>query len=242
MSIPRMWRVPAYTLHKLGHFFTGMLLKGVEVHTFSDSPLLAFAHLRDASGARVVPRIIWNFWFVHAFMLSEFVLAWYCNLLGAWLAQFVLALWLNTFLVVSSHDFEDGEIINSTDWGKYQVFNSVDLKITGNPWLDCFLSAGLSPHRVHHIFPYQKSGWANVYCTPLVKACALKFGMDWSEPRSFHLTQLPTLIRSYIFSPVADPVSRKPRYSSFLEEHLSWTPYRDSIKFVLLGFIGLGSI
>jgi len=157
-AVPRLWRVPIFTLHKLGHFLAGILLKGVEVHTFPDSPLRQFPHLRTKDGQRAVQRVVWNFWLVRMFMLTECVLAWRCDQLGIWFAQFFVTLWINTLLVVSSHDFEKAaqQPENVRDWGMYQLINSLDLKVIGNPYIDCFLSAGLSPHRAHHMYPYQK--------------------------------------------------------------------------------------
>ena len=48
------------------------------------------------------------------------------------------------------------------DWAARQICLSYDLSVVGNRWIDLFLSAGLSPHRVHHVLPYQGSGFANL--------------------------------------------------------------------------------
>lgn len=62
------------------------------------------------------------------------------------------------FLIVSSHDFEASEtqadLTPGQDWGEYQVKNSFDMSVTGIPQVDCFLTAGLGCHRVHHVLPY----------------------------------------------------------------------------------------
>ena len=83
-----------------------------------------------------------------------------------WALQFVATLWSSTFLIVSSHDFEDDTdehaATNTEDWGMHQLEEAYDLKVVGNRYVDCFLSAGLSSHRVHHVLPYQRSGFANI--------------------------------------------------------------------------------
>lgn len=41
-----------------------------------------------------------------------------------------------------------------TDWGDFQIANALDMEVTGNAYIDCFLTAGLGTHRVHHVLPY----------------------------------------------------------------------------------------
>mmetsp|Transcript_28435 Transcript_28435/g.71944 ORF Transcript_28435/g.71944 Transcript_28435/m.71944 type:complete len:466 (-) Transcript_28435:17-1414(-) len=244
VALPRLVRVPAYTVHKLGHFFTGMFIKGVEVHTWADSPIVKFENMRNASGERLIPRIWWSHWLVHLLMVGEFVLAYRCGLLWSWFAQFFLTLWLNTLMVVSSHDFECQVVHDkdTDDWGKFQLMNCLDLTITGNPWVDVFLSAGLSPHRAHHIFPYQRSGWANIYSTDFVRASAEKFGYRWEPPRSLQFSRLPSIFKAYIMGPLAHPLSRRVMYDSFIEEHCDWQPYWHMVKYIVKGFTGIGSL
>ena len=80
----------------------------------------------------------------------------------AWLVQFFLTLWINTFLVVASHDFEESiseeelaviPVPLRSDWAAQQICLSYDLSVVGNRWIDLWLTAGLSPHRVHHVLP-----------------------------------------------------------------------------------------
>merc|ERR1719277_645217 len=244
MGLPRLLRVPAYTLHKFGHLVTGMFLKGVEAHTFSDVPIVRMSKLRSKEGKRVMPRIWWSFWAVHIFMVGELWLAYRLGLFWPWFAQFFVTVWLNTLMVVSSHDYECQVIYEkeTEDWGKFQIMNALDLTITGNPWVDCFLSAGLSPHRAHHIFPWQKSGWANVYSTRFVQEAAKEFGYTWDPPRSVQFSRLPSIFRAYVLGPMADMFTRRPIYESFVEEHTHWKPYRDMIELIALGFSGIGSL
>jgi hypothetical protein len=61
------------------------------------------------------------------------------------------------FLIVSSHDFEEertkADLTPGQDWGVFQIDNSIDLNVIGNKFIDCFLTAGLGCHRVHHLLP-----------------------------------------------------------------------------------------
>ena len=48
-----------------------------------------------------------DFWIIRAWIVFEFALCLATGHIVAWLVQFFLTLWINTFLVVASHDFED---------------------------------------------------------------------------------------------------------------------------------------
>merc|ERR1712113_867940 len=91
-----------------------------------------------------------------------------------------------------------------------------------------FLSAGLSPHRAHHMFPWQRSGYANVYCTPIVESVAKKMNLKWEAPRSLFGSRLPSIFKAYILGPVADPFARKVLYKDFIDEHIHVGPYLTS--------------
>ena len=56
-------------------------------------------------------------------MLAEFFFAVYTDHTYLWIAQFVLTLWVNLFLIVSSHDFEESEtaadLKPGQDWGVF---------------------------------------------------------------------------------------------------------------------------
>jgi len=244
MALPRLVRVPAFTLHKLGHFFTGIFIKLVEVHTFPDAPLVKFSHIKKPDGSHAIQRICWASWAIHVLLVGEFFAAYHCGLTMSWFLQFFVSLWLNTLMVVSSHDFECQIIFekDTNDWGKFQLANCLDLTITGNPYVDVWFSAGLSPHRAHHMFPWQKSGYSNVYTTPIVQAVAEKFGLKWEAPRSLFGSRLPSIFKAYILGPLADPFSRKQIYPTFLEEHIHLAPYLEVLKFIGLGFTGIGSL
>jgi len=105
--------------------------------------------------------------------MSEFWFCWYTGHTTMFVIQFFVTVWYNMFLIVSSHDFEESEtaadLTPGQDWGQYQVKNSFDMSVFGIPHIDTFLTAGLGCHRVHHVLPYQKSGFANIITMPVVQ-------------------------------------------------------------------------
>jgi hypothetical protein len=149
---------------------------------------------------------------------------------------------MNTMMVVSSHDFVDVFEKGAKDWGRYQLLNSHDMSLTGNPWVDCFLSAGLSPHRAHHIFPYQRSGFANVYSNTVLAEAAKEHGLPWLKAKNYYLEIFPKIFKMYLWSPVCDPVSRKNKHASFIEEHADPACYKYIADYIIAGFYGIGSL
>ncbi|MBL7257697.1 fatty acid desaturase [Paractinoplanes lichenicola] len=189
-------RVPGYTLHKLGICLLGLSMRAREIARF------------EQRGGNAAIRA--DFWIVRAWLLVELVA---CVATGhwlAWLVQFFLTLWFNTFLVVSSHDFEDDApddlsvipVALRDDWAANQICLSYDLTIVGNRWIDLWLSAGLSPHRVHHVLPYQASGFANLKTEATVRAVSEQAGITWERPRNLLFDRFPAVIRHYLFRPV----------------------------------------
>lgn len=240
MGVPRLLRIPVHTLHKLGHATTGMLLKGYEFE-FDQEGLEnqgVYTKLRNMN----IMSVNWKFWCVQVLLRLELVLAVYLGLFWSWLGQFVLSLWMNTLLVVSSHDFEDIMAKDSKDWAEYQLLNAHDMSITGNPWVDCFLSAGLAPHRAHHILPYQRSGFANHYSNEFLALACKEKGLPWLPAKNLFTEILPDIVGRQLFVPVCHPVSRKQLYSSFFSEHLSPSAWCYSLKYIVLGFTGIGSL
>jgi len=240
MGVPRLWRIPVHTLHKLGHATTGMLVKGYEFE-FDKEGLEnqgVYTKLRRMNSMSVN----WKFWCVQVFLRLELALAVYLGLFWSWFGQFVLSLWINTLLVVSSHDFAEVIAKESKDWAEYQLLNAHDMSITGNPWVDCFLSAGLAPHRAHHILPYQRSGFANHYSNEFLALACKEQGLPWLPAKNLFTEILPDIVCRQLFVAVCHPVSRKQLYGSFLSEHLSLSAWCYSLKYVALGFIGIGSL
>jgi hypothetical protein len=205
-------RIPGYTLHKLGICLLGLPLRAREIARFEQST--GKAPIRA------------DFWFIRALIVSEFVACLATGHIIAWLVQFFLTLWFNTFLVVASHDFEEPDteaelaVIPEplrNDWAARQICLSYDLTVVGNRWIDLFLSAGLSPHRVHHVLPYQGSGFANLASEDAVKEVCAQVGIAWARPRNLIVDRFPAVIAHYLLCPVKpprpSPLPVKPRSS-----------------------------
>jgi hypothetical protein len=200
-------RVPGYTIHKLGICLTGLPLRGREITKFErhrPSPDQGEApFIRDPIRA--------DFWVMRAWIVAEFALCLATGHILPWLAQFFLVLWFNTFLVVASHDFEDPGSEEELaaipeplrdDWAARQICLSYDLSVVGNRWIDLWLSAGLSPHRVHHVLPWQGSGFANLASEDVVREVCAEVGIAWPRPRSLILDRLPAVMKHYLTCPV----------------------------------------
>ncbi len=123
--------------------------------------------------------------------------------------------------------------------GVDQLEHAHDLKVIGNRYVDCFLSAGLSSHRVHHVLPFQRSGFANIVTEDVLREESARSGVEWLPPKSFLTDRLPTLCCTYLLSP-----SRPARERNWglLREHLSPTAFKDSVNYVVAGFVGIGSV
>jgi len=213
-------RIPGYTLHKLGICLSGLSLRAREITKFErprppgagDGPLP-----RDAIRA--------DFWVVRAWILVEFAVCLATGYIVAWLIQFVICLWFNTFLVVASHDFEE-EITEEelavipeslrNDWAAQQICLSYDLSVVGNRWVDIFLSAGLSPHRVHHALPWQGSGFANLASEATVREVCAQHGIAWERPRNLIVERFPVVMKHYLLCPAkAAPVPPEVAMAAF---------------------------
>jgi len=237
MRLPRLYRIPVHTIHKLGHMLTGMTIRVIDVIRITRKVGVrevygnwrnAIPHLAGSSGVRVLLVV----------ELVAFILA---GDFWAWALQFVVTLWVSTFLIVASHDFEDEADQNAEtdDWGIHQLKESYDLKVVGNRYVDCFLSAGLSSHRVHHVLPYQRSGFANIATEDLLRDEAAKFGVEWLPAKSFVTDRLPKLCRTYLLSR-----SRQAQEHNwgFIREHCSPAAVKESVAYIAGGFVGLGSV
>jgi len=205
-------RIPGYTLHKLGICLTGLPLRGREITKFErhrPSPGSDRPFIRDPIRA--------DFWLIRAWIVFEFALCLATGYIVAWLVQFFLTLWFNTFLVVASHDFEEPNseaelaVIPGPlrdDWAARQICLSYDLSVVGNRWIDLFVSAGLSPHRVHHVLPYQGSGFANLVSEDAVREVCAEVGIAWERPRNLILDRFPAVIKHYLTCPVKPSLLR----------------------------------
>jgi len=199
-------RVPGYTLHKLGICLTGLPLRAREITKFErPKPSTPDGVPFSRDGIRA------DFWLIRAWIVAEFALCLATGHIVAWLVQFFLALWVNTFLVVASHDFEEPNSEEELavipeplrdDWAARQICLSYDLSVVGNRYVDLFLSAGLSPHRVHHVLPWQGSGFANLACEDVVREVCAEAGIAWARPRNLITNRFPAVIKHYLTCPV----------------------------------------
>jgi fatty acid desaturase len=198
-------RIPGYTLHKLGICLSGLSLRGRE--------LALFEQPKGKAPVRA------DFWLIRFWLAIEFAACLATGHIVAWLVQFFVTLWFNTFLVVASHDFEDPDseaelaVIPGPlrdDWAARQICLSYDLSVIGNRWIDLFLSAGLSPHRVHHVLPYHGSGFANLATEETVREVCAEAGIAWERPRNLIFERFPAVIRHYLFCPVKPAPPRQP--------------------------------
>lgn len=237
LELPRAYRVPVHTVHKIGHVLTGMFARSIEILILSIK-----CGVEDMYGSwgRGLPHFIGVFG-MRFLLLGELILFCLYGDWGVWLAQFTLTLWLSTFMIVVSHDFEEETEIDLSepDWGLLQIKNSYDLTMIGNKYIDCFLSAGLSPHRVHHVLPYQRSGFANLVSEAIVREEAEKLGVIWLEPKNFWVDRLPSMVKHYLFSP-----SRMAQDRGFglLKEHFHPQALAVTADYLVKGFAGIGSI
>ena len=111
------------------------------------------------------------------------------------------------------------------------------MQVTGNKYIDCFLTAGLGCHRTHHILPAQKSGFSNIITEPLVKKVAEEHGLKWDRYHNFVTERLPVLFRYYLLN-----VTPGKKDEGWIKEAFSPSGIIQSIIFVLVGFLGLGAI
>ena len=239
MELPRCYRIPCYTLHKFGNLFIGMILRFLQICHYGYQYGIASIYGSRQNG---LPHYIGGVC-ARVLLCAEFFLFAFSGNLMVWVAQFVITIWLTTFMIFAGHNFdrEIGEITaeDESDWAIFQIKNACDLSITGNKYIDCFLSAGLSPHRVHHVLPYQRSGFANIASEAIVREEAEKLGVAWLPPRNFFLDSLPKLIRRYLFTPSRQA---KEQCYGLLLEHFHPQALYTSIEFIFKGFIGIGAL
>lgn len=239
MELPRYYRLPLHTLHKLGHVLTGMFIRSFEIcsygirygtKNFYGNWKRGLPHYLGMIGMRCL-------------LCGELFLFWYQGEFLAWFAQFAITVWISTFMIVASHNFEEEDSISvpseNEDWAVFQINHAYDLSVIGNRYIDCFLSAGLSPHRVHHVLPYQKSGFANIVSEAIVQEESEKLGVSWLSPRNFFLHRLPEMASHYLLRPSRLAQEEK---LSLLQEHMQPRVLWNSVFYVYQGFIGVGSI
>ncbi|WP_067674094.1 fatty acid desaturase [Nocardia miyunensis] len=239
MRIPRVYRIPVHTVHKFGHTITGMTIRLLDV-----CRLTRKVGVKDMYGTwgGALPHFIGSF-AVRFLLLGELVAFALAGDFWAWALQFVITLWISTFLVVASHDFEEevGELpeADTEDWAVNQLEQAYDLTVVGNRYVDCFLSAGLSSHRVHHVLPFQRSGFANIATEDVVREEAAKFGVEWLPAKSFFTDRFPKQCRTYLLAPSRDAQERD---WGFVREHFAPDALKTCAVYMVQGFTGIGTV
>lgn len=239
MRIPRIYRIPVHTVHKFGHTITGMTIRLLDV-----CRLTRKVGVKDMYGTwgGALPHFIGSF-AMRFLLLGELVAFAVAGDFWAWALQFAITLWISTFLVVASHDFEEevGELpeADAEDWAVNQLEQAYDLTVVGNRYVDCFLSAGLSSHRVHHVLPFQRSGFANIATEDVVREEAAKFGVEWLPAKNFFTDRFPKQCRTYLLAPSRDAQERD---WGFVREHLAPGALKTCAVYMVQGFTGIGTV
>lgn len=235
LNCPRLFRFPIHTLRSLALFLSGHTIRGLVV-TYDYLTVEGFNHHFS---------LFASYWVIRVILLAELAACAYNGLLLPWLFQFTVTLWWNMVMIVSSHELvKDPEVIKDNsgdvepeDWGLFQVQHSNDTIICGSPWIDSFLSAGLACHRVHHLFPFQKSGFANIASVPIVRKMAEERGVKWKPSKIIWIDQLPNTLHFLATYPM-----RFPRKLSFAEESFHPRNLWNLSLYVVLGFLGEGAL
>ncbi|MFD3701635.1 fatty acid desaturase [Nocardia sp. NPDC058658] len=238
MQIPRLYRVPVHTVHKFGHLLTGMIIRLLDV-----CRLTRKVGIKDMYGSwrGALPHFIGSFG-MRFLLVAEFVAFAFAGDLLAWGLQFVITLWISTFMVVASHDFEvpiEELHVETEDWAVNQLEQAYDLTVVGNKYVDCFLSAGLSSHRAHHVLPFQRSGFANIASENVVREEAAKFGVEWLPAKSFFGDRFPKLCRTYLLAPSREAEENR---WGIVREHLAPTALKTCVVYTAQGFSGIGTV
>jgi fatty acid desaturase len=239
MELPRLYRMPVHTVHKFGHLLTGMTIRLIDV-----CRLTRQVGIKDMYGTwgGALPHFIGSFG-VRFLLVGEFLIFTLMGDFWAWALQFVISLWISTFLVVASHDFElDVEELPATDtddWAVNQLLQAYDLKVVGNRYVDCFLAAGLSSHRAHHVLPYQRSGYANIASEDVLREEAAAFGVEWLPAKNFFTDRFPKQVRTYLLAPSHQAEEEK---LGFVREHFSPTALKTCVVYTVQGFTGIGTV
>lgn len=116
------------------------------------------------------------------------------------------------------------------------------MTVIGNKFIDTFLTGGLGSHRVHHVLPYQKSGFSNIVSEPIIREVCDEFKIEWKPTKNFLFTRLPGLYSYYIMGAGRLPGAEIAGMAGVIKEAFSLESFKSVITFIVLGFTGIGSI
>jgi hypothetical protein len=210
-ELPNFWRIPVFTIHKFFAFLFGTWTRNLSL--FMDKGLIAME--RETCEGKVMEHadrpMMWAVWGTlnRILMTCEFFFACWTGHASVWFCQFFVTVWVNLLLIGASHDFYMGERERKhcgqkpqkVDWGIYNVEHCVDLHVTGIPYIDCFLTAGLGNHRVHHVLPWLGSAYSEIVAESALKATCKEFGVEWKPSMSFYGKRIWQLMPFYVFAP-----------------------------------------
>merc|ERR1712176_1133730 len=200
--------------------------------------------LRWKGNASTLARKHLQFLAVRFLLIAEFVFAVQTGHAALCFTQFSVAVWVNMFMIVSSHDFEEvreATGYNGLDWGAFQVENALDTYITGIQCIDIFLTAGLGCHRAHHVLPYQKSGFANIASQDALIETCKEFNVPWAPKRNLVRQRLIPLAVKYLTMPAQMPALPEPilyggkGVLGFVKEHFAPGCLWNCAEFVVTG-------
>lgn len=228
-TLPRLWRIPIHTAHMFGRLISGITIR-LFTFMYELSQFIPLKHLMQ---------IIISVLAFRVYLLIELLAIIHDKeLILVWILQFALTIWWNNCLIVSSHEleerYEEPKQGRTLDFSQFQVEHAYDIFITGNKYIDCFVSAGLSPHRVHHTLPFQKSGFANIASTELVKQACENKNVKWEKEYNFWTERLPAVVQDFFMTrcPTAAP--------EFIGENFSVDAAVRCVMHVIGGFAGHG--
>ena len=92
------------------------------------------------------------------------------------------------------------------------------------------------------MLPYQRSGFANILCMPIVKDVCKEYKIEWKPSKNFILERIPSLYKFYLWAPMRRNGEVIDENLSVFDEIFDLTNAVYMVKFVLLGFSGLGAL
>jgi hypothetical protein len=116
------------------------------------------------------------------------------------------------------------------------------MTVIGIPEVDCFLTAGLACHRVHHILPLQKSGFSNIKTEPLVRELCKEFKIEWKPAKNYITNRFRKIFSFYILAPGRMPGYEAPGLAGVMKEAFSFEGAKRVVSFIFFGFSGVGSL
>jgi len=92
---------------------------------------------------------------------------------------------------------------------------------------------------VHHVLPYQRSGFANIATEDILREEAAKFGVEWLPAKSFFTDRFPKQISTYLLAPSREAEEKN---WGFVREHFSPTALKTCATYTVQGFTGIGTV